>query len=314
MISTIQKKSVAILICVFFINTYGLAQNRGIEKVYNIPLKEMEDAVSNLLRHSGFDIYRTTPNMGEVKLYAENQKESWQIILKHHSPLSTRVVALYFLDNQTVIEKVENLWQYLSEYVREASFDKSYLEQSIPSAVAAQMKSVVCIRAKAGNQVIKLSGFIVDEKGLIICTAHNLKNSKEISITLYDGRKIKGKKVKMDIRHDLTLIDVGQKLNNPIRMDKKRNLLEMGERLFSVNCPKNLVGMVHSGIIDSPPRRVKDFVLWQVNMTILPGSSGSPVFDVNGNLVAIVKGRYRGTESVGFLIPLDYLVAFLKEK
>jgi len=43
------------------------------------------------------------------------------------------------------------------------------------------------------------------------------------------------------------------------------------------------------------------------------GSSGSPVFDAQGNLVAIVKGRYRGTESVGFLIPLATIIESAKE-
>jgi len=71
--------------------------------------------------------------------------------------------------------------------------------------------------------------------------------------------------------------------------------------------------MVYAGSVNRPPRRVKDLVMWQVNMTIQPGSSGSPVFAINGNLVAIIKGRYRGTESVGFLIPFETLLSFLEE-
>jgi len=48
-------------------------------------------------------------------------------------------------------------------------------------------------------------------------------------------------------------------------------------------------------------------------MKIYPGSSGSPVFDVQGNLVAIVKGRHRGTDSIGFLIPLETIIEFVRE-
>jgi serine protease Do len=314
MIAIIQQISVIIFLCVFFFNARGLSETRGTEKVYPLPLSEVEDMVSTRLRHSGFDIYRTPLKMGQVKLYAKNQKESWQIVLIHHSPLATRVVASYFIDNQAVNEPVESLWYYLSEYVRESSFEKKHPEQPIPSAVIAQMESVVCIQVKTDSQLIKLSGFIVDEKGLIIGTAHDLKEIQEISVMFYDGLKIKGQVVKIDPHRDLILIDVGIKLKNSIRLDKGRNLLDMGERLFSVGCPINLGGMVHSGIINSRPRLVEDLVLWQVDMTILPGSSGSPVFDVNGNLVAIVKGRYRGKESIGFLIPFDSLLAFLRER
>jgi serine protease Do len=87
----------------------------------------------------------------------------------------------------------------------------------------------------------------------------------------------------------------------------------MGERVFSVGCPVNLFGTVFPGIINGPPRRVKEQTYWQVNMEIHPGSSGSPVFDVQGNLVGIVKGRYRGTNSIGFLIPLETIITFVKK-
>jgi serine protease Do len=49
-------------------------------------------------------------------------------------------------------------------------------------------------------------------------------------------------------------------------------------------------------------------------MQIRPGSSGSPVFDLGGKLVAVVKGRYRGAESVGFLIPYASLMKFLGDQ
>jgi serine protease Do len=44
-----------------------------------------------------------------------------------------------------------------------------------------------------------------------------------------------------------------------------------------------------------------------------PGSSGSPVFDEKGALVGIVKGRFRGTNTIGFLIPISRIKAFIDE-
>ena len=309
----IPKKSVAMFLCVFLITTWGFAETRGTEKVYHMPLAEMEDIVSSWLRYSGFDIYRTPFQMGQVKLYAESKKQSWQIILRHHSPLATRIIALYSVDNQTAIEPVENLWHYLSEYVKESLLEKDHFKLPVSPVVTSKTKSVVCVHVKVDNQDIQFSGFIVDEKGMIISTAHDLREIQEVWITLYDGRKIKGKVVNIDPHRDLMLVHVGIKLDNPIRMNNGRNLLGRGEPLFSVGCPIDLGIMIYSGIVNSPPRRVKDLVLWQVNMTIHPGSSGSPVFDINGNLVAIIKGRYRGKESVGFLIPFETLLSFLEE-
>ena len=59
---------------------------------------------------------------------------------------------------------------------------------------------------------------------------------------------------------------------------------------------------------------MNDQPLWQAHMEIYHGSSGSPVFDVNGNIVAMVKGRYRGTTTTAFLIPMETILIFFKEK
>jgi serine protease Do len=58
---------------------------------------------------------------------------------------------------------------------------------------------------------------------------------------------------------------------------------------------------------------VNGLPLWQARIHIDPGSSGSPVFDGHGRLTAIVKGRYRGTNSIGFLIPFETLLHFLEK-
>jgi serine protease Do len=71
---------------------------------------------------------------------------------------------------------------------------------------------------------------------------------------------------------------------------------------------------IFSGAISAPLRKVSDLPLWQVDMETLPGCSGSPVFDGRGMFVSVVKGRYRGTETIGFLIPRATVLEFLKEK
>ena len=152
----------------------------------------------------------------------------------------------------------------------------------------------------------------MDPQGLVLSTIHDVETFRDIKITLYDGREITGDVIKKDINLDLALIDIGSGLGHAISLAEGRNMLGMGERVYSVGCPMNLVGSVFSGVINGPPRRVNELTYWQVNMEIHPGSSGSPVFDVQGNLVGIVKGRFRGTQSIGFLIPLETIIAFVK--
>jgi serine protease Do len=112
----------------------------------------------------------------------------------------------------------------------------------------------------------------------------------------------------------LALISIRAKLNSVISLSGARSGLVEGEKLFSIGCPGNPSITVNSAFIIGPPRSMNNLPLWQVSMQTLPGSSGSPVFDTAGNLVAIVKGRYRGTDSVGFLTPLDTMREFLQQR
>ena len=71
---------------------------------------------------------------------------------------------------------------------------------------------------------------------------------------------------------------------------------------------------VHSAVVTGPLRVVRDVPLVQVSMETPLGSSGSPVFDAKGHFVAMVRGRYRGTDSVGFLTPLETIREFLTKR
>ncbi len=289
------------------------AESEGSPKLYPLPVTELDGVIFSWLTHSGFEVRRTSLEMGQIQLNAAKAKESWQIFLRPRSPLATEVQARHTAGEQADEAQLQKLWAYISRYTKGPSVEKWDAYQGIPTAILSQIEAVVCIKAKTKKEDVQLSGFMVDQDGLIICTAHNLKAVREIRVVLYDGRELKGHLVKLDPRRDLALIDINLKSTAFISLAKARNLLGMGERLYSIGCPVNLRGTIVSGIINGPPRLVNDLPLWQVNMQIHPGSSGSPVFDAQGNLVAIVKGRYRGTDSVGFLIPFETIIEFVKE-
>lgn len=313
MIRIRPSKSLLLALSFVLIGVPLFADTEGPLKLYPLPITELEGTLIGWLTHLGFEVRRTSLKMGRVQLTGVKAKENWQIFLKPHSPLATKVQARYNVGDQPDEARLHELWDYISRYTRGPTVKKWDAYQGIPTAVLSQIESVVCIRAKAQRGDIQLSGFIIDQDGLVICTAHDLKEVREIRVVVYDGRELQGQLVRMDPRRDLAFIDINMKSTTFISLAKGRNLLGMGERLYSVGCPVDLGGTVHSGIINGPPRLVNDLPLWQVNMQIHPGSSGSPVFDAQGNLVAIVKGRYRGTESIGFLIPFETIIEFVRE-
>lgn len=305
---------IRVVLCLLFTGAVAFSDASELSKTYPLPITEMQVVISKWFRDSDFKILRVDQELSQTRLSAESRKKVWEVCLSQQSPLSTRVTICK--NNGAVInpELKNRFWNYITEYVNDLEIQVSNTYQNIPAAVMAQTEAVVCIEATAAGGTYQASGFIIRDNGRsrIISTAHNLRDLKKINIILHDGSETPGRILKMDFHRDLTLIHIDEKLVNFISLTNGRNLLKTDEKLYSVSCPINLNQSVYSGSVTAP-KRVEDLILWQVSMKIHPGSSGSPVFDKHGNLAAVIKGRYRGTDSVGFLIPFETLMEFFKE-
>jgi len=345
----IMRKYTVILylfLSISFISVPACADDPYFSKTYPLPITEMEDVISKWLGHWDFKISPTDQGYSQVSFIAESQEEVWEVDLSQQSPLATKVTIRK--QNGDVIKSNRlNRWEdYISKYLNNSEietqddkntffsvnpnqpkrsenhiskYDKApddktpNINQDIPNALSHNKNSIVCIKARVAGEVYQTSGFVINQNGLIVCTAHDFKDLEEVRIILYDGREIPGRILRMDFQRDLTLIQVDEKLEGYIPLLNGRDRLNKGEKLYSMGCPVNQDIVVYPGFFTAG-RHLNDLILWQVRMQIHHGQSGSPVFDENGNLVGIVTGRHREIHSVGFLIPFGTLLEFVQEK
>ena len=312
-----MKKYTAIftlLFCMLFVGAAVCAYQSEFSRTYPLPITEMQYLISKWFRDSDFKLLRVEQELSRVRLDAESRKKVWEVCLSQESPLATRVTILENYGSIINPELKNRFWNYITEYVDDSEIQVSNTHPKIPATIMAQTEAVVCIEATTAGETYQASGFLTEYNGRmsVISTAHNLRKLKKINVILYDGSEIPGKILKIDFHRDLILIHVNKKPVHFISSTNGRNILEMKERIYSVCCPINLNKSVYSGSVIAP-KRVDDLILWQVQMKIHPGMSGSPVFDKHGNLVAMITGRYRGNNSVGFLIPLETIRAFFQE-
>jgi serine protease Do len=311
----ILKKNIPFLIlflCISIIGVPVCADKLDFSRTFPLPITEMQDVVSKWLVDSEFEMLQVYKELSQVRLSAEKGKKILEICLSQQSPLATLVTICEGRGGVKNQELQKRLWNYISEYVNSAETEVSNTNQEIPDIILAQKESVVCIEAKVEGETHQGSGFVVDDSGRfkIITTAHDLQNLKEVNVIFYDGSEMVGRISKTDFHRDLCIIQIDKQFEHFIPLSINRNILETGEKLYSISCPINLEKAVFPGNF-TDPKRVEDLILWEVQMKIYPGSSGSPVFDGMGKLVGIVTGRYRGTDSVGFLIPFETLMEFL---
>ncbi len=292
----------------------GSSSCPDMQRPFPAPASEVVEVIAGWFRDQGYTLHRDSPRPGVVHLTAWNTQGDWEITVRPHSALAA-VATVIHDDAAAGGATCRRLRAYVDRYllgsVSDAPAAPIKRPPAIPTAVLDHMESVVCIRGRSGNDPVQFSGFLVDPDGLVLCTSHDLTGHQRVTLTFHDGTSAPGEVVRLDQRRDLALIECPPGDWGFVSLPAGRNLLGMGESVFSIGCPNSLRGTLASGTINGPPRRVKDQPFWQVSMNILPGSSGSPVFDARGRLVAMVKGRYRGTSTVGFLIPLETIYAFL---
>ncbi len=293
-----------ILLCASFAN----AGDALPAKVLNMPRYEAGQVISSWLKMSGYEVTRQT-NEDKVVISAKGKTSPWEIILRHHSPLATEVTS-----DEAVKGRADTLWKYLASYQDSSIPARGFPPGDVPEPVRNRMESVVCISAVVKDKPIQLSGFVVDASGLIICTAHMLKNPTEITVMPFTGQGFKGRLVKIDFRKDLALIDTSHAFANAVALSTSKPAPGNEVRIFTIGCPGNHGGTLVSGMVSGPPRLVEGHPLIHVQMEVEPGSSGSPVFDGEGDLVGVVQGRLKTDHHSGLLIPVETLITFIKER
>lgn len=279
--------------------------------IYPVPATELRDQVMAWCQGSGFRIMAGTVNFGKLSLECSGKKEKFLVEIRPNSPLASFIQISDLTGGADRDYVVNGLRTSLDTYalnVRREGFNAS---QKTPSSVLSQKDTVFCLSALVRGNLVKCSGFAVGHNGLIITTAHGLEDISELTVWFDNGEKYTGKVVKRDPLRDLTLIKVAKGIARIIPLGKMRQKLDMGDKVFSLVCPTHSYQKVRAGVVDEPPAMVNEQPLWQVDLDVAPGDSGSPVFDSDGILAGVVKGKFRGGWSRGFVIPTNTLKEFL---
>lgn len=157
------------------------------------------------------------------------------------------------------------------------------------------------------------SGVIISDDGYIITNNHVIEGATKITVRLTSGDEYAAELIGTDAQADIAVIkiDVANKLTYAV-IGNSENLL-VGEEVLAIGNPLGeLGGSVTNGIISALDRELtidgQTMRLLQTNAAINPGNSGGGLFNMKGELVAIVNAKSSGTgiEGLGFAIPINY--------
>ncbi len=170
------------------------------------------------------------------------------------------------------------------------------------------------------------SGFIIDEKGIVVTNNHVIEGAKDIVVQVNGEKKFKAKVLGTDGLSDIAVLQIeSNEKFTPVEFGDS-DAARIGDWVIAIGNPFGLGGTVTSGIISARNRQIglsryEDYI--QTDASINVGNSGGPLIDMNGKVIGIntaILGR-SGNVGIGFAISansakivIDQLIKFGETK
>jgi tetratricopeptide (TPR) repeat protein len=140
----------------------------------------------------------------------------------------------------------------------------------------------------------------------VITNRHVIEKSSRVEIHLVDGKKFIAKGVlAVDGEGDLAMLQVDLPAALAVALPISRTVPQEGESILVVGNPFGLEGSVSNGIV-SAVREISGYgKIIQITAPISPGSSGSPVVNMYGQVVGVATLQAAEGQSLNFAVPAE---------
>jgi tetratricopeptide (TPR) repeat protein len=177
----------------------------------------------------------------------------------------------------------------------------------LPELVKRIKPSAVAIETfdSKDNPISRGSGFFttIDR---VITNRHVIEKAARVEVHLLNGKKytVKGV-VAIDGEGDLALLSVEVPQNAAVPLPLVKTVPQEGESVVVIGNPFGLEGSVSNGIV-SAVREISGYgKIIQITAPISPGSSGSPVVNMNGQVIGVATLQAAEGQSLNFAVPAE---------
>ncbi|HKO62789.1 MAG TPA: tetratricopeptide repeat protein [Pyrinomonadaceae bacterium] len=180
-------------------------------------------------------------------------------------------------------------------------------QDELPELVKRIKPSAVAIETfdARGEKLSRGSGFFIGPDR-VVTNRHVLDNAYKAEIHSFSGAvyPVKGV-IAVDAEGDIALLRVEAPAGQVRPLSLDRTSPQEGESVVVIGNPLGLEGSVSNGIV-SAVRDIPTFGrIIQITAPISPGSSGSPVVNMLGQVIGVATLQITGGQSVNFAIPSE---------
>jgi len=183
-------------------------------------------------------------------------------------------------------------------------------EQSrIKKIISEQGKSVVFVGMydKNGALLSFGSGFFISKDGIIATNYHVIEKGYGAVIKTLDGKIYQDAYLlSYDEDKDIALLKIDEKNAPPVEVGDSDSI-EQGDKALTIGNPEGLQNTVSEGLI-SGIREYEGIKIIQFSSPISKGSSGGPLFNLDGEVVGITTLMSKVGQNLNFAIPINYVL------
>jgi S1-C subfamily serine protease len=145
----------------------------------------------------------------------------------------------------------------------------------------------------------------VKSGALIVTNWHVVANSKQIIIKTQDKQSYSVLRiVAYSVESDLALLQTNAPEDKYQPLELAAAFPEEGERVLVIGNPLGVLeGSLSDGIISSLRKTSKVGTILQITAPVSPGSSGSPVINMDGQVLGVVTSGLTQGQSINFAMP-----------
>jgi tetratricopeptide (TPR) repeat protein len=179
-------------------------------------------------------------------------------------------------------------------------------QENLPALIKKVEPSIVVVLTynREGKIVGQGSGFFINQEGNVITNYHVLQEASRAVIRTHGGKEYSvGAIVTEDKEGDLIQVSVNIPKEAVQPLPVTPQLPEVGEKIMVVGTPLGLDQTVSDGIVSAIREIPKFGKIIQVTAPISPGSSGSPVINMKGEVIGIATFFILSGQNLNFAIP-----------
>ena len=162
------------------------------------------------------------------------------------------------------------------------------------------------------------SGFIIDEKGILLTNHHVVAGGGELRIVLHDGTTVGATVLGSDEDLDIAVLQLEGDRDWPAVALADSAKVRVGDWVVALGNTLGLGTTATTGIVSGKGRRLHhdrfgqdDFL--QTDAAINQGNSGGPLFDLEGRVIGMNTAVIAGANTVGFAISSNLIALVLDD-